>query len=379
MNDVFITKVERYLPNKPVSNDEMESFLGYVGGNESKSRRLILRNNGIKTRYYALDKDGNITHTNAKLAALAVNKLIEGKIDFKNVDLLTTGTSSPDSLQPSHSLMVHGEIGTDHNLETMSAHGTCNAGMLSMKYAYMSVLAGQAKNAVNVASETFSSWMSAQNFQTEIDRRKEIEANPYIAFEKDFLRWMLSDGAVAALIQNKPNSDKLSLKIEWIDVLSFANEIETCMYAGCVKNNDGSISGWRELSQDEFESSSAFTLKQDAKLLQEHIVKKGNEHLKKIISERKLDIKSIDYFLPHLSSMYFKKQIADALENDGIDIPEEKWFLNLPRIGNIGAASGMMMIEELFNSGTLKRGEKIFMMIPESARFSYTYVLLTVV
>jgi 3-oxoacyl-[acyl-carrier-protein] synthase-3 len=27
----------------------------------------------------------------------------------------------------------------------------------------------------------------------------------------------------------------------------------------------------------------------------------------------------------------------------------------------------------------LKKGEKIFMMVPESARFSYTYALLTVV
>jgi len=39
----------------------------------------------------------------------------------------------------------------------------------------------------------------------------------------------------------------------------------------------------------------------------------------------------------------------------------------------------MLMIEELFNSGSLKKGEKILVMVPESARFSYTYILLTVV
>jgi 3-oxoacyl-[acyl-carrier-protein] synthase-3 len=37
------------------------------------------------------------------------------------------------------------------------------------------------------------------------------------------------------------------------------------------------------------------------------------------------------------------------------------------------------MLDELFQSGKLKKGEKILMMIPESARFSYAYVLLTVV
>lgn len=77
--------------------------------------------------------------------------------------------------------------------------------------------------------------------------------------------------------------------------------------------------------------------------------------------------------------MFFKKKIIDNLKEYNIDIPEEKWFLNLTKIGNVGAASGMLMVEELFNSGKLKIGEKILMMIPESARFSYTYVLLTAV
>jgi 3-oxoacyl-[acyl-carrier-protein] synthase-3 len=37
-----------------------------------------------------------------------------------------------------------------------------------------------------------------------------------------------------------------------------------------------------------------------------------------------------------------------------------------------------MMIEELINSGKLKSGQKILLMVPESARFSYAFSLLTV-
>lgn len=379
MSTAYITRIEKFLPNDPVSNDEMESRLGLINGNQSKSRHLILRNNGIKSRYYAIDNNGNITHTNSQLAAIAIRKLFNKGITYDDIELLTSGTSSPDAIQPSHALMIHGELGGKNNLETMTAQGTCNAGMLSLKYAYMSVLSGQVKNAVNVASETMSSWMMAQNYQAEIDRRKEIENNPYIAFEKDFLRWMLSDGAVATLVQDKPDTDSISLKIEWIDVASFANELDTCMYAGCIKNPDGSITGWREMSLEEQESSSVFTLKQDAKLLQKHIIEKGNLHLKRIIKKRDLNINTINYFLPHLSSMFFKGQIKESLKKEGIDIPEEKWFLNLPKVGNVGAASGMLMLEELFNSGKLRKGDTILMMVPESARFSYTYILLTVV
>jgi len=379
MKEVYINAIEKYMPNDPVSNDEMEGLLGLINGNESKSRALILRNNKIKTRYYALDKNGKSTHSNAQLTALAVNKVLKNTIDLSEVELLTAGTSSPDTLQPSHALMVHGELGGDHQMEVMSAHGTCNAGMLSLKYAYLAIRAGEVTNALSAASEIFSSWMLANNYATEIDKRKEIEDNPYIAFEKDFLRWMLSDGSVAALLQDKPNEKGISLKIEWMDVRSYANEFKTCMYAGCLRDKNGDITGWRQLSVEEQDKNSIFTLKQDAKILQKHIINCGVNHLQYVSKKKKLNIDEIDWFLPHLSSMFFKNEAFNKLKEGGFDIPMEKWFLNLPKLGNVGAASGMLMVEELFNSGNLKPGEKILIMVPESARFSSTYMLLSVI
>jgi len=56
MNEVYITRTSHYFPNDPVPNDDMESYLGMINGKPSKSRRIVLRNNGIKNRYYALDK-----------------------------------------------------------------------------------------------------------------------------------------------------------------------------------------------------------------------------------------------------------------------------------------------------------------------------------
>jgi len=62
----------------------------------------------------------------------------------------------------------------------------------------------------------------------------------------------------------------------------------------------------------------------------------------------------------------------------GVEIPWEKWFMNLTKVGNIGAGSIYIMLEELKNSGKLKKGDKILLSVPESARFSYAYALLTV-
>jgi 3-oxoacyl-[acyl-carrier-protein] synthase-3 len=379
MKEVYINKIEKFLPNDPVSNEEMEERLGLVNGNESINRGLILRSNQIKTRYYALDENGNTTHTNTQLAAIAVKKLFDDSFSLDDVELLTAGTSSPDAIQPSHALMLHGELGGKKDMEVMSAHGTCNAAMLSLKYAFMSVKSEQTANAVCVGSETFGPWMHARNFEAEIDRRSEIEKNPYIAFEKDFLRWMLSDGASALKLENKPNEKNISLKIDWIEVTSFAHELETCMYAGGEKDKDGNLRGWKEMNERERDELSVFSLKQDARLLQNNIVERGGEFLQRLVKKYGLDISGIDFFLPHLSSMFFKKKIYQALLDMGMEIPYEKWFYNLPKVGNIGAASAFFMIEELFNSGNLKKGQKILVMVPESARFSYTFIHLTVV
>ena len=70
--------------------------------------------------------------------------------------------------------------------------------------------------------------------------------------------------------------------------------------------------------------------------------------------------------------------MAEMLDNNNMHIPQEKWFTNLSSVGNVGAGSIYLMLEELFNSGKLQKGQKIFITVPESARFSYMYGLLTV-
>jgi len=379
MNKVFINRIERFLPGNPVSNDEIEGRLGMINANESINKKLILRSNQIQTRYYALDEKGNPTYSNTELAAIAIKKLFDSAFTLDDLQLLTAGTSSPDVIQPSHALMIHGELGGKKNMEVMSAHGTCNAAMQSLKYAYMSIMTNQTDNAISVGSETFGSWMHARNFDSEIDKRKEIEKNPYIAFEKDFLRWMLSDGAAALLLQNKPNNNSLSLKINWIEITSFANELEACMYAGGEKSTDGSLKGWKNMDEKARHEKSVFSLKQDARLLQDNIIKRGGVFLKKTIEKHQIKLSDIDYFLPHLSSMFFKKKIYESLKELGMEIPYEKWFYNLPKVGNIGAASAFFMLEEIFHSGKLQKGETLLLMVPESARFSYSFMLLTVV
>jgi 3-oxoacyl-[acyl-carrier-protein] synthase-3 len=376
---VYINKTSAYFPNEPVCNDDMELYLGYINGKPSKSKSIVLRNNGIVNRYYALAKGGKSTHTNAQMTALAVKELFKDEPEkLKEIDLLSCGTSSPDQMMPSHGVMTHGWLPEAEAIEVVSPAGVCCAGMHALKYAYMAIKTGDAKLAVATGSERFSGLLVSDVFEEEAQKLKELTDNPYIAFQKDFLRWMLSDGASAFLMSDKPNETGISLRVEWIEGVSYANEMETCMYMGGDKLADGTLKGFMDYTPEEIRNQSIFSVKQDITLLSDNIVALGGKKIKEIFERKGLVASDIDHFLPHISSNFFKSKIYELVEIYGGGIPYEKWFINLYTVGNVGAASVYLMIDELFNSGRLKKGEKILLLVPESARFSYMYALLTV-
>ena len=376
---VYITDTSIFMPNDPVPSEEMEEYLGYINDKPSKSKKIVLRNNGIRTRYYALTKEGVATHTNAQMTALAVKALFRDNPEkIKDVELLSCGTSSPDQMMPSHGVMVHGWLPETEAIEVVSPSGVCCAGMHAFKYAYMAVRTGDVHLAVATGSERFSASLVSHVFEEEAQKLKELNENPFIAFDKEFLRWMLSDGAAAFLLSDKPNDKGLSLRVEWIEGASYANEMETCMYMASEKLPDGTLKSYLDYSPEEIISKSILSIKQDIALLSNNVVPLGAKRIKEIFDKKGLDASDIDYFLPHMSSEFFKPKIFEQIALHGASIPYEKWFVNLSTMGNVGAGSVYLMVHELFHSGRLKKGEKILLLVPESSRFSYMYAMLTV-
>ena len=377
--EVYINNTSAFFPNDPVSNEEMEDYLGYINAIPSRSKAIVLRNNGIKRRFYALTKEGTSTHSNAQMTALAVKALFNNNpADIKSIELLSCGTSSPDQMMPSHGVMVHGWLPEADSIEVVSPSGVCCAGMHAFKYAYLATKAGDVQQSVATGSERFSISLVSSNFEDEAQRLKELSEDPYIGFEKEFLRWMLSDGAAAFLISNKKNETGISLRVDWIEGYSYANEVAPCMYMGCEKLKDGTLKSYLDYSPHELMAQSILSIKQDVKLLSKNIVPFGGVGLKAALDKHHIKSEEIDYFLPHMSSEFFKDKIFQQLIVNETGITYDKWFVNLSQVGNVGAASVYLMVDELFHSGKLKTGDKILLLVPESARFSYMYSLLTV-
>jgi len=375
-NDVYITALGKFLPGAPVANDEMEDYLGCIHGKPSRLRRRILQQNGIVQRHYAIDRNQRSLYRNSEMAAAAVvDALRRGELDAPDVQLLAAATTAPDLIAPGFASMIHGEL-AGSRCEVASFQGICASGMMAMKSVFSQIRSGEKTNGIACASEFASRRLKASAYEGE----DSVRGGKPLPFNAEFLRWMLSDGAGAALLRDRPNRRGLSLRIEWIELWSHAHNHPVCMSLGGAQD-DGSQRhrSWQDYdSFAEAMSDGAFVLQQDVRMLDD-VVKVCIDGFLELIEQQRVDPAAIDWMVCHYSSRIFRDRIFDLLRLAGAMVPEERWFSNLDRRGNVGSASPYLLLEELLNERELRPGQKILCVVPESGRFISSYMMLTVV
>ena len=361
-------------PENPSKMMRWKTIWVRVKNRPSRVKARILKSNGIQQRHYAIDRQQKTTVSNSQMAAAAVRDTLEkAGLTPQTIDLLACGTTWPDLLVPGFANMVHGELPELSAIETTSHQGVCCAGVAALKYATSQVKLGQKRQAVAVASELASRLFKHTRFEAETA----IQSGETLPFDTEFLRWMLSDGAGACLVSDRPAASGISLKVEWIEMVSHSNAYPTCMYAGV--DSPEQLTSWMDYpSQADAARQGALNLRQNIRLL-DTVVQLGVEGWLRLIEAGRVKPDDIDWLLCHYSSHFFRSQIVDLLEKANCMIPEEKWFTNLYTRGNTGCASIYLMLEELFNSDKLQPGQKIFCFVPESGRFTTAYMMLTVV
>jgi 3-oxoacyl-[acyl-carrier-protein] synthase-3 len=366
----YITSVGAFLPGEPIGNDDLQSYLGTVPGGSDRLRRRMLDANGIEKRHYAIDRDGNSTMLNEELAERAVLAALASRgLTAADVGMLATGTTQGDLPVPGFASMVHGRLGGGP-MEILSAGGVCCSGAAALRAAEAAIRLDRHRVAVAVGSELVSRALRADRFSQETSPGPDAE----------FLRWMLSDGAGAVVVEPEPRPDGLSLRIDWSHLVSHAHRFPVCMYAGAASNETiGPGATWQDRpTPAEAHDSGMLNLRQDTSILN-NIVALGVEEYIGLVREGRIVPGEIDHLLVHYSSEYFRSDIVRLMGEAGLMIPEERWFTNLRTKGNTGAASIFIMLEEAFNGGRFSVGDRVLLMIPESGRFSVSFVHLSCV
>lgn len=365
---VFITSTGHFLPGEPIDNEEIESVLGLIHGKPSRLKRRILQSNGIKTRHYAIDKNHQTRYSNAQMAAFAAEDCLQqSRLPLSRINMLSCATSQGDVILPGFGSMVQAELGLS-DVELHTAHGICSSSMMALKAAYTGLLAGEHDNALVVTSELASRLFKASRYEQVSDA--------VVDFNAEFLRWMLSDGAGAVLLETEPNES--CFRIDWIRSFSHADAYPVCMTTGSPRDDDDNRN-WQDFpSYADAEAAGALMLKQDVRLL-DNVVKTGVDGFLRLIQSGRLDVASIDHVLCHFSSAYFKTRIFELLDKAGAAIDESKWYTNLFTRGNTGCASIFIMLDEFRRTQSYRDGDTILCMVPESGRFNHAYMQLTVI
>jgi 3-oxoacyl-[acyl-carrier-protein] synthase-3 len=368
LGSVFITGAGKYLPGEPVSNDQLDTYIAPLDARSSRIKRRILADNGIRTRHYAIDAEGRTTISAAAMASEAVRACLrDSGVDLSQVSVLCTGSSGGDLAMPGFANMVQGELGAGP-MHTSSHQGVCASSMAALQHAASAIALGNHQHALVVASELPSRMFKRSRFAP-----RDYNAD----FDSHFLRWMLSDGAGALLLGKQPRAEGLSLRLDWIHSRSFSGDHPVCMHIGSGTSPEfASYLDYPSLA--EAEQAGAFLLRQDIRLLP-RLFELGIHEYVELIRRERIDPKRTDHFLCHYSSAKFAPVVEDLMNKAGFLIPKERWFSNLERRGNTGAASIMIMLDDFLRERTIKPGERILCFVPESGRFTVSFAQLTVV
>ena len=366
-NRVYLQSAGYHLPGEPVDNQSMDDFIAPINRISLRIKNKILAENGIQQRYYAIDKNGLTRISHARLAANAIEDCLQRtNTRLDEVSLLTMGSTGSDALIPGFAAMVQGELGAQP-METLSSLGVCASGVAALNYAAQSIELGAHQKALVAAAE----------MPSRIFKKSRFAPRGYQSdFDAHFLRWMLSDGAGAFLLTDKPIAkDGMRLKINWVHQKSFAGDYPVCMQLGLTADRSKSFLDFP--SSSDAEAEGALALRQDIRLLP-HLFDVSIHEYVKLVQEGWVHSNEIDHFLCHYSSNRFIPVVEELLAKAGLSIPRERWYSNLTTRGNTGSASIFIMLAEFLETRSLKPGEKIFCFIPESGRMTAAYMLLEV-
>jgi 3-oxoacyl-[acyl-carrier-protein] synthase-3 len=219
------------------------------------------------------------------------------------------------------------------------------------------VKSGDADAAICVGVEQSSVALKSKAFRPTYDIPailRDIKRSKW--FMSVFLRFMLSDGAGAFLLEQQPRAQGLSLKVDWTYSRSFANQAPLCMHL----------------------QSKPLVLSQDVTILARYMTPLSKKVVEGALCDHGEKLDSYTMVLPHMSSYYFEPAVKKLMArlSPNRDVP---YWTNLCTAGNTGAASIFIMLDEYLKTQPVAAGDRLLLFVPESGQFNYVLISLTVV
>lgn len=292
-----------FLPPTIIDNDELAKMV-------KTDDEWIREHTGIIERHIATDETTSFMGAEASLAAIE-----NAGIEPKEIDLILFATLSPERATPSMSCIVQDRIGAV-NATCFDLNAACSGFVYALQTADAYIKAGFAKTVLVIGSETLSKMVDWKDRSTCI---------------------LFADGAGAALVRDcgkgiissvtrSDGSNGMSLKCKERSTRNFLNK----------KHEDKHYI--QMIGPDIFKFA----------------VRKVPACIDVLLNRGGISKEEVDLYVLHQANARIVASVAKKME-----IPIEKFPMNVDHCGNTSSASVPILLDELNREGKLKPGDKI--------------------
>ncbi len=358
---VIVKGIGAYLPGEKVGIQEIDAYLGVVPGVKmAKYYRIIEKYAGVKYRHYAVEKgSGKLLEDSPTLAVKAAELALDrAGMSGKELDVIITSTSTPPFLRPGLAKEIRLKLGNT-GCATYDLWGACTGVQQAITLATGAIRSGLFRNALLVGVELVSTSGLAQNLTVDKISKHDM-----------LLRAALGDGAGALVLSGSAEPD-----IE-----------DGILYTSSGTEGEASTAFHREAG------GSTLPFNEDALREGLHhwshdfsrMAEEGKPYfiklVKRTLDEVGMDISEIDHIVPAAANFnYFRTEELEAaggVSQELLDRIREKVFTNFSDAGNIPSAAVYVAMNELYESGKIKKGSVVMLPSIEGATWGWGTSLL---
>ncbi|MDB8873493.1 ketoacyl-ACP synthase III [Pediococcus acidilactici] len=292
----------KYSPERIITNDELAQTL-------DTSDEWISKRTGIKQRH-RIDEV-----TNAVMATrVAEDLLAKTNTAPEEVGLIVVATMSPDYQTPSVAAQVQGALKASRAM-AFDISAACSGFVYGMSVVNRMLQSPNYHKALLIGSEALSRLLDWQDRSTAV---------------------LFGDSAAGVLVENDPASSA-SLIAERLTTYGDLGEYLTA----------GNVAALTDSTQSYF-------FQMNGRKVYEFATNRVPESIQAVLQAAEIDARDVKYFLLHQANARIIKSVAKRLE-----LPIEKFPINIADYGNTAAASEPLLLAELMQEHKIQRGDII--------------------
>jgi len=308
MSRSVITATGSYLPETVIPNEGLSQF-------SREAQALISGKTGVRARRHAGEDQ-----CTSDLALAAARACLD-KIGFPPEDIagIILSTSSPDRIQPATATRLQHLLGAAGAF-AFDINSVCSGSVYGIHLGDALIRTGQYDNILLVAAETYSRFLNRKDFST----------FPYFG-----------DGAGAILLQRSTDPAR--------------GVIHSCLATDGSRSETICVpGGGAMLPYEKITNPRLAYFRMKGEEVFNFTLDKGPEIIRRVAAAAGVELAEVKCFLCHQANINILWGIAALL-----DVPRERFYVNLDRYGNTASASVLIALDEARESGAVAAGDLV--------------------